>query len=648
MKFALGLSPIISTIYLDALFLLAGAQQDNLGLNNGYIDITTTNFRAKVVRQSQVLASLHPAGSSFDFLPFDLLPVRARNGQYHWGDITYRYRVAGSRTWTNGDSSQNRRAVQAMAPGDEAFAASNMSPTLPTSPLNITREWLSISGDLGLRFTVENTGNLTIELGSLGFPAEFNSIFTGRTAADMNRLCSLSDPYIGMDAGHIRVSPLSGTGPALAVTSLDGTKSPLEAYRNLNEPVYQETAYGSQTFEGLYEWQVLTKAWAENEWAEQNPWNTPSSRTLQPGQSLQFGVRFSVAKDGVRGLDAAIGNTGTPVAVGVPGYIVPRDLPALLYLQSNSSVASIAAEPQGSMRAEQGNDGLFTLTTSASAWGRVRLTIKYDDGKAQTIHYYITKSAQDTLVDLGRFLTTAAWFNDTSDPFGRAPSVMTYDYEERAIVKQDPRAWIAGLSDEGGAGAYLAAIMKQTIRPSEDEISKLDDFVDKVLWGRIQRDDYAVRKSIFFYEPSAVPGYQYSRGVDWGSWTSWNRQQAYEIDRAYDYVHVAAAYWSLYRVARAYPDIMNHGWEWYLDHAHNTVIRCTKGDVRYNDLGLMGETVFGEILLDLRRENKVSQADALGQAMRSRATRWNSQQIPYGSEMAWDSTSQEGVYYWTR
>jgi hypothetical protein len=27
---------------------------------------------------------------------------------------------------------------------------------------------------------------------------------------------------------------------------------------------------------------------------------------------------------------------------------------------------------------------------------------------------------------------------------------------------------------------------------------------------------------------------------------------------------------------------------------------------------------------------------------------WDSQDIPYGSEMAWDSTGQEGVFFWTR
>jgi hypothetical protein len=157
-----------------------------------------------------------------------------------------------------------------------------------------------------------------------------------------------------------------------------------------------------------------------------------------------------------------------------------------------------------------------------------------------------------------------------------------------------------------------------------------------------------VRKSIFFYEPAEVPEFTYDANVDWTSWTSWNKEQAYFIDRAYNYVHVAAAYWSLYRIARAYPNLVSQDWSWYLDHAQRTVIRVTKGDIWYNDVGLMGETVFGHILDDLKREGRTSQATAVENAMRARATVWDSQEIPYGSEMAWDSTGQEGVYYWTR
>jgi hypothetical protein len=102
-------------------------------------------------------------------------------------------------------------------------------------------------------------------------------------------------------------------------------------------------------------------------------------------------------------------------------------------------------------------------------------------------------------------------------------------------------------------------------------------------------------------------------------------------------------------VARAYPDLVkSHTWDWYLDHAFNTIIRGMQPSVGYNRVGLMGETVFGEILADLKREGQTAKVNTLTTAMRSRADQWNSEEVPFGSEMAWDSTGQEGVYYWTK
>jgi hypothetical protein len=277
------------------------------------------------------------------------------------------------------------------------LAHSNLGPSLTAGPYKIAREWINVSDDLGLRFTIQNMGTEVIELGSVGFPTEFNSIFTDRTAVDTEALCSLSDPYVGMHTGYIRVSPLQGNGTALVVTPLGDT--PLEAYRNLVEGYY-DTAYGSQTFEGFYEWQVLTKAWAKHEWKGITPWNIRSSRTLNPGESVQFGVRFSAVKDGVRGIDDAIEKTGTPDAVGIPGYFVPRDLPAQLTLRSGLSVALITSDPAGALVVTQISTGSYTVTPSTTAWGRTRLTIKYSDGKTQTVHCYITKPGTEAVADL--------------------------------------------------------------------------------------------------------------------------------------------------------------------------------------------------------------------------------------------------------
>ncbi|KAJ5664595.1 hypothetical protein N7462_011408 [Penicillium macrosclerotiorum] len=629
----------------------AKGQNDTLGLSDGYASFSTTNFDIKLVKNSQILASLKPAGTSFDFLPFDMITNRAANGQYHNGDITYRYRISGATDWLAGDSSAARKPIKIVSSSD--LAAADLTPSLPLkSPIRVIRTWSNIDGDLGLTFTLTNTGNQSLEIGSLGFPTEFNSIFTSRTAEDMAAKCSLTDPYIGMDAGYLQITPTSGTGAALIVTPLVNTSTPFEAWRNLDESSVAPLYYGSQTFEGFYEWQTHTKAYSENEWAGATPWNQPSSKVLLPSQSITYGLLFSIVTDGIRGIQNAVRDTKTPLTIGIPGYVVPADLTAQLHVLHSNSISRVESEGAAFEITQQTSNKL-ALTPTGAVWGRTKVTITYVDGKVQTVHYFITDSAPTVITKLGKFTTTSMWFDETNDPFGRAPSVITWDHSTAAQVLQEPRVWIAGLSDEGGV-IYLAGAMKQFALADASEVIKLEQFTEDVLSTKIQNPDFTIRKSIFFYEPEQVPNYQYDQSIDWSNWWSWNKNSSYATDRAYDYIHVIGAYWALYRAGRANESLLRiHDWQWYLSQAYNTTVTCFATDssgtglIGYSRLGLMGETVVGELLADLRREDWTSEANAVEAAMKLRAEAWASEAVPYGSEMAWDSTGQEGIYYWS-
>ncbi|KAF9636891.1 putative glycoside hydrolase family 43 protein [Lasiodiplodia theobromae] len=628
--------------------------------------ISTDNFQAVLAADSQVLRSLKPTSQdSFDFSPADVFSSRNGDGNYHTGDITFRYRSGTSGSWQTGNSAAQRAPVTE-TPSNGALASANLGPSLADSgaSLNVTRRWIDVDGDLGLEFTLTNVAADSVEIGSLGMPVEFNNIFTGRTETDTRDKCVLLDPYIGLHAGYVQATRLTGTGPNLVVTPLTADTK-FEAWRFLPETSTEPLYYQSQTYEGNYEWQVLTKAWAENEWSGVDPWNEPTSATLEPGANITVGLRFSLAASAPE-IEETVESTGTPLAVGIPGYILPTDVVGRLFLHtSNDSVESITSTPSGAFTFSEPRtfDGgvEYQLTPASSAWGRVRVNINYASGKTQAVHYRITKPAPQAVADLGSFLTTEQWFADQSDPFGRANSIITYDREANAPVLQDNRAWIAGLSDEGGAGAWLAAALKQAVQPAAAEVAKLETFVADVVWGTLQVStpgdtQYAVRKSVFYYDPAALPDYEYSTDIGWNTWSAWNKEAAYATDRAYDYVHVAGLYWGLYRAGRAAPDALTRNLtaQDYLLRAQETVasmMRTGGGgghSVSYWDVGLMGETVFGHILEDLKAEGLAEQASALEADMKTRAELWATQEDPFGSEMAWDSTGQEGVYYWTK
>ncbi|GME25193.1 Glycoside hydrolase family 43 [Neofusicoccum parvum] len=646
--------PVPRLLALASLVALVSAQTD----------FSTDNFQGVFAAGSQVLQSLKPASqTSFDFSPADVFSSRNGNGNYHTGDLTFRYRTGTAGAWQDANTAAERAPVTS-TPANGALASANLAPTLAnsSSSLNVTRKWIDVDGDLGLEFTLTNTADGTVEIGSLGFPIEFNNIFTGRTAVETRDNCVLLDPYIGLHAGYVQVTRLTGTGPNLVITPLtDATK--FEAWRFLPEASVEPLYYQSQTYEGNYEYQVHTKAWAENEWSGVEPWNEPTSSVLEPGANITVGLRFSLAASNPA-IEDTVKASGTPLAVGIPGYVLPADVIGRLFLHTNDTVATITSTPDGAFTfgAARPFDGgvEYALTPSAAAWGRVRVDVAYASGKTQTVHYRVTKSAPEAIADLGSFFTTEAWFTDAGDPFGRASSVITYDRIAGAQVTQDNRVWIAGLSDEAGAGSWLATAVKQAMQPAAAEVAKLETFVADVVWGTLQVAEagdtqYGVRKSVFYYEPAAVPDYAYSADIGWDTWSAWNKEAAYDLGRGYNYVHVVGLYWSLYRAGRAVPEVLTKQTaEEYLLRAHETILYMMSTDssgnhkVSYWDVGQMGETVYGQVLSDLKAEGLSEQATALEAAMKTRADLWATQEDPFGSEMAWDSTGQEGVYYWTK
>ena len=621
-----------------------------LGLDQGLIEFETPGFKVKLVRASQTVAALQPLGTAgFDFTPSDLLERRSSNGFHHLGDVTLRTRSGKSSEWENFSTAAERKPVKALPTSGKALASADLTPTLPAGcPIQITRTWALDKGNLVLQFILKNMTGQSVEIGALGIPMIFNNIITRRSLEQAHEICSFFDPYIGQDAGYLQVTRLNGRGPALVVVP-EG-KTPFEAYRLLKEPMRPR-----QTFEGTFEWMVHSLAYAENEWKNADPWNPPTVAILTPGETKTYGIRFLLSPE-IRDIEKTLSLNKRPVAVGIPGYILPMDLDARLFLNYGHKVASMKVEPEGAIEISKlppTKGGWKGYTLRGRNWSRSRLTVTYDDGLQQSIHYYVIKPAAQAVDDMGDFLMTKQWFVDPGDPFHRSPSVISYDREVNRIVKQDARVWIAGLGDEGGSGSWVAAAMKQFGRPKKEELIKYEQFVSGVLWGGIQYSEgerkYGVRKSLFYYAPQNIPRGYYDSSFNWGTWTSWDREGAESVGRSYNYPHVAAAYWSMYRLARNYSGLItSHSWEWFLEHAYKTSLAMVKFAPGHARHGQMEGTIYSIILRDLELEGWSEQAAAMEAAMKNRADIWKDKAYPFGSEMAWDSTGQEEVYAWCR
>jgi hypothetical protein len=608
---------------------------------------------AKKVGKETISGIMNGNFPAHNFLPTDRQVGRNANGYYQFGDLNLRIRF-GNGEWKSFSTASKRAPVKMIRNGPGVLA-SDLSATFPSDfPLQVTRTWRIENGHLTLSFFIKNPTRETLQIGGLGIPLVLNNIISDRSLKEAHEKCAFSDPYIGEDAGYVQVTRLSGQGPALVIAPMK--HSGLEAYHLLNEPTRP-----NQTFEGMFEWMVNSSAYADNEWKTANQWNFVSSTIVPPGESTTVGLQFLVSPS-IRAIEKTLIANHRPVAVGIPGYILPQGQNGKLFVNYDKPIKALEVEPAGALvvkRMPNVKGGYMALDVSGSTWGRSRLSITYTDGMVQTVHYDVTKPAMLTVGDMGRFLNKEQWFTDTTDPFHRAPSYISYDREAKQQVTQDSRVWISGLGDEGGSGSFVAAAMKNFGQPIKSEVDQFEQFVDGVLWGNIQFKDgpnkFGVRKSTFFYEPALVPEFTYDPKKNWTSWTSWNKKASEDIGRGYNYPHVVASYWSTYRIARNNPGMAtHHDWQWYLNQAYETTNFMTSKNadgsprVWYVDLGLMEGTIFIELLKDLKREGWSEKASLVEERMKHRADQWVGQEYPFGSEMAWDSTGQEEVYGWCK
>jgi len=623
---------------------------DSINLGMGSLTFSTPAFNLEILKSSHTVSGLHPVvESGFDFTPGELLGKRSRAGFYHLGDINFRVKKEGDKEWESFSSAASRKSISELTPENEnQLAVSDLSAVLTGSPVKVIRYWEKKDNNIVLRFTLKNTSKSKIELGSMGIPLVFNNDINRKTLEQAHEENVFYDPYIGMDAGYLQVIRLKGSGPVLLVLPYGDT--PFEAW----SPLLDDPTRRGITFEGFHEWMPLTKAHAENDWKDATPWNNPHSVVLKPGQEKSYGVQFLLT-DSIKNIEQTLIQNKRPVAVGIPGYVIPKDVNAELFIKYNQKVKSIKVEPEGALtftKKESTKNGWFKYAVKANIWGRARVTLTYKNGLEQTINYKIIKPEEEVVADNGHFLTTKQWFDDENDLFGRGPSVITYDYEEQKQVLEDSRAWICGLSDEGGAGAWLNAIMKQLVEPNKEEIAKLEDFVQQTIWGGLQYDTgkekYGVRTSMFYYQPDSMPKGTYSKDVNYNTWGAWTKEHSYGVGRSYNYPHVAAAHWVMYRLARNYEGLVaQQTWDWYLMNAYQTSMAMVELAPYYAQFGQMEGSVFLLILEDLKAEGLWEYARKLEAQMKGRANHWATLSYPFGSEMPWDSTGQEEVYMWS-
>ena len=582
--------------------------------------------------------------AGFEFLLWKKRFIRAHNGYYLLGDLTLQTRISGRHSWhffSSADHRTTARLIHMKSP--EVLSAADITSSMGENcPVGVIREWTrSPDGNLAMTFIVRNHSTLPVTIGSIGAAMIFNSDYDNLQRTNMYRQCTYVNPYIGGNAGYLRISRFNGRPPMLYV--LPGPQSGFEAYRPLSDD--RDAAWPA--LGAMQEWLVHSLSYCRTSWKNAQPWNQGTAVRLAPGARRTFTWLFIVANR-TAASRRLLPRHRMPVAFGVPGYVVAVNVPAKLFLNPPAPVSAITISPRSALR-------VAPITTRAPApWiafnvygdtpGRARLTIHFADGQRQFIHYFVIPPERKLLRRFGRFLVKHEWYTDIHDPFHRTDSFMPWDnFTHQLVLQHAGSIWMVGLSDEMGAGPNLAAAMKNLYLPNRRQIQDLEIYVNHALWGRLQQKNYGVRRSQFYFDPHKFPHYYtISNGGFMGP-----EAQAHAVWRAFNYPHQAAVYWCLYRLARYHTGLVtSRPWRWYLRQAYRTIMAQRK--FAPDPDGLMDGDIYLSVIKDLHREGMLHQYARLLAFEKQRLAHWLAVSYPYGSEMPWDSTGEPDVYLTAR
>ncbi len=185
----------------------------------------------------------------------------------------------------------------------------------------------------------------------------------------------------------------------------------------------------------------------------------------------------------------------------------------------------------------------------------------------------------------------------------------------------------SGWGDDWGwtHGEFLAEKNAQT--PVASEVSALDTYLDAV-WARaIDNTSYIVQD---WWCP---PG------------TSASNIMGCYYDRAYAYPHAFNTYFSMYKIASLYPDLVSYhlSADAYLLRAYNILHTLYSGHGNAGT-GYMGEQTLPDIAAALTAGGHTTEATFVNNVIKQLYQAFSGSKYPYGSEYTYDNTGEEAVY----
>jgi hypothetical protein len=434
----------------------------------------------------------------------------------------------------------------------------------------------------GLKWTLElrNTTDQPLEIGDIALPLPFNKEFVQDNLANYTRVVG-RHAFIAGDGSFIFWQRPNGQGPYLLMTPEPGTK--LEYYeqheldrRGIRVPYW---VYLHSGCAGAGE--------TRGSWRQAH-----TSRTLapqgQPGDTATYAFRFQWVDD-YDAVRHALVDAGLFDVQVVPGMVVPEDMQATLAVRTLRPDVTLEAEfPEQTTieQLERAPDGSNRYRVTFKRLGENMLTLRWAGERSMPLEFFVTqpietliKKRTSFLIEKQQHRSPEKWYDglfsvwDMRTAELRGPeNTDGFDYWWGYVLACDDTAL--------PKAPFIAA--KNLYYPNRREIEALEYYIERFVWGKLQRTDVETPLPYAIY---GVPNWFENRNHEWtfqsntdsggatylaGGIPAKGKGQEH-IWRNFDYPHVMMLYFHMYQIARKYPGLMAYaGAEEYLKRAFGT------------------------------------------------------------------------------
>jgi len=335
-----------------------------------------------------------------------------------------------------------------------------------------------------------------------------------------------------------------------------------------------------------------------------------------------------------------------------------RDPAAMRYgvvaAQEPSEIAARAAQTANAFRPMvPGATGAKWATENSSPSGRVAASA--EDGPYTLLEFFVTEPLETLIKKRAAHIARQQQHRNPEVWYDGLFSV--WDMRDGGTLRGPDDTdgfdgwwgYVLAADDPGLSKApYVAA--KNAIHPDADEIAALEYYIERYVWGGLQRTD---QETPYPYGIYGVPNWYVNRNSPFGFETAGKGLD--HIYRMYDYPHIVMLYRHMYEIARDYPQLVSLDAETYLERAYRTAVAYF--EYPYEILpwyevykwGTMNEVVVLDLVIELERRDRHDDAAILREHI-DRKIKYFVYDDPYAfrSEYAFDSTGFESSYAFAR